>query len=777
MDGLPSNLTKPPVSMRRTAQLLSYLAGVGIFAGLPWSGMQTIVLAADPPNSTYLAQATGAQPVKPINLIFVHPNIGNDQTGNGTQPTPFKTISRALQVASSNTVILLAPGTYSTQTGETFPLYLKPGVTIQGNPHLRGQNTVIRGGGSFLSPSSASQNVTIVGANQAGLTGVTVTNPNTQGYGLWLESTSPLVIDNIFTANTADGIAIAGNSAPVIRNNYFYQNRTSGIAVYGTSRAEIRQNLFENTGFGINIAQNATPLLIGNRILRNTDGVVVQANARPILRGNVIEENGRDGLVAIANARPDLGLVTEPGGNLFRNNGRLDVNATAIGQQISAFGNQLNTTRIAGQVDLLGAIAQKAPIVANQAGASSGSNAAIARAEIDQTKQVSVYPSRPATQPVQRTAQPTAARSDTSAVRSDAGSELTAATFPVPASLGQTPTARSGVQSPGSANFYSSANQTVVSQSPRSSRSSTVASNPQPRLVSTAKPQPVAIPIAVPPPETNAPPTQPSRLVPVATTPQPTVIPIAVPPPETNRSTPRVARPATPTPVAVAAPAPAISTPPVGSQVAPQSFQNVVISAPPKRFQAPVPTASTSGQRTATGRRSLPAPTEAIAATASAPSSAIPIAVPPPESSRLVPLSTPDNLDTIAAPPLSVQPSTGTKGMATPGILPVPGPDIPLGNGGGTSNFVATRPSSQNGEPPLPPGQAEALGLRYRVVVDVSSDDEQQQVKSLVPNAFQAFSGGRSVMQAGAFGDRANAEQLQQMLASQGLRATVESLE
>ena len=42
---------------------------------------------------------------------------------------------------------------------------------------------VIQGGGDYLSRSFGGQNVAIVAANQSGLTGLTVTNPNPSG--LW----------------------------------------------------------------------------------------------------------------------------------------------------------------------------------------------------------------------------------------------------------------------------------------------------------------------------------------------------------------------------------------------------------------------------------------------------------------------------------------------------------------------------------------------------------------------------------------------------------------
>ncbi|HEY9598925.1 MAG TPA: DUF1565 domain-containing protein, partial [Cyanophyceae cyanobacterium] len=113
--------------------------------------------------------------------------------------------------------------------------------------------------GIYLSPTANSQNVTLVGANQAGLMGVTVTNPNPQGYGLWIESSSPVVMDNTFTENTKGGISVNGNSAPTIRSNYFYNNGGDGITVAGTLQPEVRENVFENNSFGVPVAENTVP--------------------------------------------------------------------------------------------------------------------------------------------------------------------------------------------------------------------------------------------------------------------------------------------------------------------------------------------------------------------------------------------------------------------------------------------------------------------------------------------------------------------------------------
>ena len=304
------------------------------------------------PGSAPLVEKTNSQ----VNVLFVNPN-GGDDTGNGSESAPIKTITQALRLANANTVIMLSTGTYSAETGEEFPLIFKPGISIQGNPSNQGKDIVIQGGGDYLSRSFAAQNVTIVGANQSLLTGVTVTNPNRRGYGLWVESSNPVIAENTFTGSTQDGISVCGNAAPIISKNYFDRNGANGITIAGNSSPQVKENVFHETGFGINIAQKAAPVIIGNQIQNNRSGIVVQANARPILRNNIIQDNKEDGLVAIAQAMPDLGSASEPGGNEFRNNARYDINASAAKQVISAAGNNLVSDRITGKVDINGTTA------------------------------------------------------------------------------------------------------------------------------------------------------------------------------------------------------------------------------------------------------------------------------------------------------------------------------------------------------------------------------------------------------------------------------------
>lgn len=334
---------------------IQILAGIGLAAiaclsggmvPLPATAQNTPATASDNPTD-----ATNYQ------VLHVNPNTGSDQNGNGSQESPLKTITQALAVAQPNTVIRLAAGTYSTATGEQFPLRLSPGITLQGNPDNRGENVVIEGGGTFTSSTYARQNAAIVTSNRSGLAGVTVTNPNPRGYGVWVESASPVIVNNTLAGSTHDGVAVLQESNAMIQNNTLWQNGANGITIYGRATPRIQGNRIEQTGFGINVAEKAAPIIVDNIIARNRDGVLVQGDAQPILRQNRIENNEEDGVVAIGNALPDLGMRGQPGNNEIRNNGRYNIHNNASSRILPAFGNQVGANgspRRKGRVDLEG---------------------------------------------------------------------------------------------------------------------------------------------------------------------------------------------------------------------------------------------------------------------------------------------------------------------------------------------------------------------------------------------------------------------------------------
>ena len=275
-------------------------------------------------------------------IIYVDPQQGDDSQSGNSQNAPLKTITKALELAESGTIIKLASGTYSEATGEIFPLIIKHNVTIEGSPGSRGHNIVIEGNGYFLSPTGAGQNVALAARkNAGGITGVTITNPHNRGHGLWIESANPRVIGNSFTGNGNTGLSVNGNSAPLIDNNYFYNNGGNGLLVHGASQAEIKNNVFEKTGFGVSGIQNTSLLLTDNEFKGNRIGIILEGESQGILRNNNIENSLESGLTAIAKSRVDLGTNEQPGNNNFSRNRQFDIqNATP--NQIVAVGTEID---------------------------------------------------------------------------------------------------------------------------------------------------------------------------------------------------------------------------------------------------------------------------------------------------------------------------------------------------------------------------------------------------------------------------------------------------
>ncbi len=286
-------------------------------------------------------------------IVFVSPQGSDTVAGSETQA--FRTLTAAIaNNPEAGTIFQLSAGIYSEATGESFPIRLPQGSTLRGNSN--GTNVVINGGGRFVSPTFASQNVAIAAANNSRIEGITVTNSNPRGYGLWLESSRNVVVaSNSFIGNTHDGIFLTGNANAYINNNLFTGNTGSGISALGTSTGEIRDNKFENTGFGLSIGQQSQVVLTNNNISRNVDGIIISNMAQPTLRGNAIANNQRNGLVILGSAngspRPDLGTTTSQGNNTFRDNREYDINnATTI--PLAAVGNQINRSRVKGLLDL-----------------------------------------------------------------------------------------------------------------------------------------------------------------------------------------------------------------------------------------------------------------------------------------------------------------------------------------------------------------------------------------------------------------------------------------
>lgn len=274
--------------------------------------------------------------------LYVDGQAGNDGAA-GTFGAPLRTITQAIAAARPGMVIQLSPGTYNAESGEQFPLKIPQGVVLRGSVSSRGKGVAIVGGGRFLSRTQAGQSVAIALGDGATAEGITVSNPNTRGTGIWVEGGKASILSSTFSGSHREGVFLSGEANATVRNNVFRQNGGNGIAITRQSRGVIANNVFDSTGYGIAVGDRAAPLLQQNRVVNNRDGIVISGSAQPTLRGNVIENNRNDGVVVIGQALPDLGTASSPGGNQIQGNGRNAVfNATRGKLQFPFYGNTIS---------------------------------------------------------------------------------------------------------------------------------------------------------------------------------------------------------------------------------------------------------------------------------------------------------------------------------------------------------------------------------------------------------------------------------------------------
>lgn len=681
-----------------------------------------------------LAQLPSNAQAQTQTIVFVNPQTGRDQPTSGSESAPFRTLTYALEMAQPQTVIRLAPGTYRRETGERFPILMKADVTIEGDPEALGQGVLLQGGGEWReSPNAPALHVALVGADRSTLTGITVTNP--EGYGLWLESTSPTVQRNTFSGNGQAGIAVAGRSAATLQGNLFMLNTQQGVTVSGDARPQIRQNIFQRTGVGIAVQGQAAPHLLNNRISQNRSGIVVEEQSQPILRGNRIEDSEQDGLRVVAQAQPDLGTTSEPGENQFSHNTQHDINAAAATQPILAIGNQLNPQQIAGRVDLTGmplgqdrAAAQPSDTSPTRGSGLPSRTARRPAVAVPQSPLISTLPPShpsPSLEAVHTSAKaageitmlPPSRRSESSSTASPsvAISTLPPVQSPLASEPPQVTPATTGRSTSALAPSLAQGETRTAIRLLRASRAtaadrSAIAASVVARVIpptTTAAATPAAIEIPVPPPER----------------------------PSASRQTP----------------------PPTSASL--QHSSSVAAASNPDTR----PTAQSLASVVVHPSRGLPRSAGLVAYQSVPTLGGLPIPVPPPATAA-------------APPPPPVPPPTApaqeTSDPARAQILPVPSGDIPLGNtgnlprieiAGGTARGIALASYRAN--------------VRYRVVVAASTEEERSLVRSLMPSAFATSANGQAVMQIGAFSNAANAQEAVELCQQNGLKAEIQPIE
>lgn len=719
--------------------------------------------------------------------LWVNPQMGNDATADGSEQAPFRTLTRALEQARSQTVIQLSSGTYSEQTGEVFPILLKPGVTVQGNPDALGSGITIQGNGSYQSPSLGRQNVTVVGAHQAILSGITITNPALRGQGVWLETGSAILQNNTITGNAQTGVMVAGSSSAQLDGNLFLLNRSSGLTVAGSAQPTIQRNRFQRTTTGILIRESAAPQILSNRLSQNRDGIVVQDQARPVLRDNTIEDSERDGLLVIAQAQPNLGTPQQPGNNVFLNNQQQDIDALAASQAVPAFGNQLTASQTIGKIDLTGSAASRTATVASigdrlplNASPALVTHMAPARTTVARTITAQTLTPQPA-MPLAES--PIAQSPPATAPVLISSLPPTSVTRSTQSQSTQSQSAQSQAPTRTTAGTVVAAS--IVNRSPASQNATRSTSTPAAVAIPVPAPETAAsIDIPVPSPER---PTLPSRSAAQSVTRSdnrsaaardrspaeqsvlrtanrsaansPAANRSASSPTLQSRSLSSSANPAAPQPRSVSSPAPVAAAPTPPRSIAltvPPPETSVVHHSTNAAANQPV----NWGQAVATSMQQFS--NVVVTAAASLPRQAFPTNMAPRLSGTpiAIPVPPPDRNSTATR---STAPDPNAR------VLPVPGAEIPLGNTDGVDRISVANASSAT-------TYARRASLQYRVVVPAPDPVVQTQVQAIVPGAFSMVLNGRSVMQVGAFSSEQNAQEAVAMLSRNGFQGIIQPM-
>jgi parallel beta-helix repeat protein len=276
-------------------------------------------------------------------------------------PTDQATIQGAINIANNGDMVLVAPGTYSENinfNGKAITMTSSGGASV----------TIIDGGahGPVVTFDTGETSTAV-------LNGFTVQNgsatigPNYDGGGIFINSASPTITNNIIQNNVAcadgAGIAVEGGAAPRIQGNTIKNNAESGcyggwgggIYVGGTNPAQIIGNVIENNkvagdGGGIGIFSTGAPTISNNIISGNTatgtfpacqgGGIFSVNNSNPLILQNLIYNNtaGQGGGVCfnvVAGAR-----------------GPVLVNNTIIGGSGSTLGSAVYGAEFDNQVQL-----------------------------------------------------------------------------------------------------------------------------------------------------------------------------------------------------------------------------------------------------------------------------------------------------------------------------------------------------------------------------------------------------------------------------------------
>jgi hypothetical protein len=245
-------------------------------------------------------------------------------------PGDVGTIKTALEDSSSyGDTVLVAPATYDTTSGESFPIVMASGVVLLSE---------IGPAATIIDANATNRVFDCTGLDSSTvIAGFTITGGlHTQGAGLCCTDSYLEIRDNIITGNIATdigaqggGLYLTGGAPRIVANdilaNKARKNMGAGLFCGGETAAIIEaNNICENVaryGGGI-FMQYCGPLFRGNTVSRNKSlatgaGVDCSFSSYAIVTGNVISHNSASsdgpGIACCYNASPVITYNTIAG--------------------------------------------------------------------------------------------------------------------------------------------------------------------------------------------------------------------------------------------------------------------------------------------------------------------------------------------------------------------------------------------------------------------------------------------------------------------------------
>jgi len=281
---------------------------------------------------------------------IVEPDVGtyyvNDDTGSdsndGSESDPFMTITRALAETDAGDTVVVAPGFYDQDLGESFPIDIPDSVLLLGNPVTQGtgsDSTIISGWGTV----NTTYNATVVGGDGAKISGFMILLQTTDAFhvAVFNDNNDLSVVSNTIYSYWG-GIYLSGGGSTIIENNRF---RAPSAILYciqssSTGTVSIKNNDFSlSSTYAVGIS-GGTPLVENNYFSGNyINGTFrISSDASPILRNNNFEIVSNPAVLVTGTAAPDLGTSVDPGFNVFAGSNTVAVRCESSGK-IYAIGN------------------------------------------------------------------------------------------------------------------------------------------------------------------------------------------------------------------------------------------------------------------------------------------------------------------------------------------------------------------------------------------------------------------------------------------------------